>query len=61
MLEKTLVKGDLPSVVHNMNLAAANGKQFVVCEELDGTAVALETRNITIMREIRDEHDAFIS
>jgi hypothetical protein len=60
-LETTMVRGDLIEVVHNMNLAAATGKQFVVCEDVSGGAVALETRNITRMREIAEDDNSFLS
>lgn len=61
-LDATIVEGDFQTFINDLNLAAAQGKQFVVAtEQRDGETqpVALETRNITRIRVMGFE-DAFI-
>lgn len=58
-LDPTIVEADMATLVNDLNIAAAAGKQFVILQEHGAGAVALETRNITRMRE-REDEDAFI-
>lgn len=54
-LDPTLVSGDFPGFINDLNIAAAAGKQFVIATEIrDGQElnVALETRNITRIRDL---------
>lgn len=62
MLEPLIVEGDLVTVVNNLNVAAANGKQFAIMTEegYDENGCAIEIRNITRMREQKGAEDAFI-
>lgn len=59
MLEPTLIEGDMHHMLQALNLAASEGKQFVLLEDVNGLRVGLETRNITRIREI-DPDKAFI-
>lgn len=58
-LEPRRIQGDLISLVNDMNIAAASGKQFVVVQKEDGAPVAIQTQNITTMDQ-EDESDAYI-
>lgn len=54
-LDPTVVAGEFASFVDSLNIAAASGKQFVIAAEVRGdeeTHVALETRNITRVRDL---------
>jgi hypothetical protein len=51
-LDTTLVAGTLVEVVNAMNMTNAKGMQFIIMDEEGGGSVALETRNITRMREV---------
>jgi hypothetical protein len=51
-LDTTLVAGTLAEVVNAMNMTNAKGMQFIIMDEEGGGSVALETRNITRMREV---------
>lgn len=56
-LDPTICTGSFGSFVQELNLAAAAGHQYVVAKEIraDGEAhVALETRNITRIRDLGD-------
>lgn len=55
-LESEIVEGDLVALTNNLNVAAANGKQFAILDSPNG-AVMVQTRNITKAREV---DDAFI-
>jgi hypothetical protein len=63
-LDPTIVKGDHLALLNELNLAAAQGKQFVLLEEeggpYGGGPVILETRNITRVRTMEGT-SAFIS
>lgn len=59
-LDPTIVEADMAALVYDLNIAAASGKQFIIMQEHGAGAVALETRNITRMREIEGDADAFI-
>jgi ABC-type microcin C transport system duplicated ATPase subunit YejF len=59
-LDPTIMEGDLAELVNDLNLAAAKGKQFVVVTEKGSGNTALETRNITRIRE-KDGDNAFVS
>lgn len=56
-MEATRIVGDFAQFVNDLNIAAASGKQFIICteEHADGTTapVAFDTRNITRIREIQ--------
>lgn len=62
-LDPTFVDSPFPQFVNDLNMAAAKGMQFVIATEMrdDGQRrpVAFETRNITRIRELDEEH-AFI-
>jgi hypothetical protein len=61
-LDSTVVAGDFASFINDLNIAAAAGKQYVLCTEIrngEHSPVALETRNITRIRDL-GAHDAFI-
>ncbi len=53
MLEPTLVRTNPVAFLHNLNIAAAEGRHFVVLEDTEGRTVLLEVRNITRVRELR--------
>lgn len=53
-LDPTICEGNFLSLINDLNLAAATGKQFVILQELNGGPVALETRAITRIRELQD-------
>jgi hypothetical protein len=57
-LDPERIEGDLTTLVNNLNIAAANGKQFTI---LDGTMgpVMVQTVNIVKAREVSDDN-AFI-
>lgn len=59
-LEYVEIVGDLLSLTTDLNVAAANGKQFAVLQEEDGGPLAVDMRNINFMRE-KDTDGAFIS
>lgn len=54
--EKTIVRGDLHSMVKTINQADT---RWVMFEELDGNPVALDCMTMTKMRNIPDD-DAFL-
>lgn len=58
-LDTVVLDGDLQSLMHNLNVAAANGKHFAILEDAQGDGVMIEMRNITKARERKDD-DAFI-
>jgi hypothetical protein len=58
-LETEIIKGDLVTLVNDLNVAAANGKQFAILCDSKGEGVMVETRNIIKAREVGDT-DAFI-
>ncbi len=63
-IEPTYIAGDFGAFVNEMQLAAAAGKRFVILTERrpDGStgAVALDTGNMTRMRDMEDMRDAFV-
>lgn len=59
-LDPTIVESDLVQLVNDLNVAASGGKQFVIVTEKDSGNTALETRNITRIRE-KDGDNAFVS
>lgn len=59
---RVLVNGDFASFVGELNLAAAAGKQYVICTELGGDPVALETKSIKAVRPANEESEhAYLS
>jgi hypothetical protein len=58
-LETETVEGNLVDLANNLNIAAANGKQFAIFDGADGDAVLVDTRSIIKAREQRIE-DAFV-
>ena len=58
-LETETVAGDLSTLVNDLNVAAANGKQFAILRDKRGEGLMVETRNIIKAREAGEE-DAFI-
>lgn len=56
-LDPVFIEGDFADTVNVLNMAAARGHQFALFDEKDGGPVAVETRNITLIREIDDEED----
>ncbi len=58
-MESEVVAGDLVSLTHNLNVAAANGKQFAILNDTTGEGLMVETRNIVKARERKTE-DAFL-
>jgi hypothetical protein len=62
-LDTTVVTGEFVEFIQDLNLAAAQGKQFVVATEVrdsETQPVALETRNITRIRVLDGIEDAFV-
>lgn len=60
-LQTEVLEGDLISLVSDLNIAAANGKQFAILMDTNGKGVMVETRNIIKAREVDDVHGhAFI-
>lgn len=59
VIDPIKVKGDFADFINNLNISAAQGKQFVICEEERGGPVAFEIRNLTVMRADEDD-DSFI-
>lgn len=60
-LEYVEVQGDLLTLVNELNITAANGRQFTTLREHpSGTPIAVDLRNINFMREMEGE-DAYIS
>lgn len=55
VVDPVQIEGDFAGFIADLNIAAASGKQFVICKELGGGPVAFETRNITIMRDAEDD------
>lgn len=54
-----VVDGDLQTLTHHLNVAAANGKQFTILEDAaTSEGVMVETRNIIKARE--RNNDAFV-
>lgn len=51
-LQTEILEGNLTQLVNDLNVAAANGKQFAIFMDTDGKGVMVETRNITKAREI---------
>lgn len=58
-LETEVVEGDLVTLTHQLNVAAANGKQFAIFSDTQGASVMVETRNIVKAREVVGE-DAYV-
>lgn len=59
-LDPTLVEGEFLDLVNNLNIAAATGKQFLLVDEKGSGNTAIEIKNITRIRERKDD-DAFVS
>jgi hypothetical protein len=57
-LQLTYIEGDFVSFVQELNICAAQGKHFMIAYERGHRPIALEIRNITVVREVDD--DAFI-
>lgn len=62
-MDPTIIEGNFSQFINDLNIAAASGKQFVICTERlpDGETapVAFDTRNITRIREV-ERNDAFL-
>jgi hypothetical protein len=63
-LDTTYLVGDFVGFIHDLNIAAASGKQYVIATEqrADGStnSVAFETTSITKIRDAEDVDRAFI-
>lgn len=58
---RILVTGDFAAFIGELNLAAAAGKQYVICTEVGGTPVALDRHSIKAVRPAAEEsEDAYI-
>jgi hypothetical protein len=53
-MDTELIDGDLLTLTHNLNMAAANGKQYAILDTRGGPLM-VETKNIVKAREIGDE------
>lgn len=51
-LQTEILEGNLTQLVNDLNVAAANGKQFAILMDADGRGVMVETRNIIKARDI---------
>lgn len=49
------IEGNFVEFINDLNIAAAQGKQFVICRESTGGNIAFETRNIVMMRDPEDD------
>ena len=49
------VEGDFLETVQNLNLAGAQGKQFVIFTEEGGNPVAIEAHNIIKLRPVDED------
>lgn len=58
-LETETFAGDLTDLTNGLNIAAAQGKQFTLFQDLRGQAVMVQTQNIVKAREM-EEDDALI-
>lgn len=59
--DDTVVQGTFVDVVNALNVSAAAGKQFSLFTEVaSGRNVALETRNITRIRDLEEGIDDYI-
>lgn len=62
-IQPLYLEGDYATFINDLNLAAAQGKQYVLATEArpDGVTapVGIETKSITLIRE-SDAEDAFI-
>jgi hypothetical protein len=56
--ETEIIEGDLVTLMNNLNIAAANGKQFAILDAENGP-VMVETRNIIKAKEASGS-DAFV-
>lgn len=54
-LDPTRCEGRFVDFVNDLNIAAAAGKAFVLAQEAGRGPVALETRNITRVRDLGEE------
>jgi hypothetical protein len=59
VFEPVRLEGNFISFIQELNLAAAQGKQYVICSELGGGDIALETRAIKVIRGM-EEADAYL-
>ncbi len=63
-LDPTIIAGDFLSFVAELNVAAANGRQFVMTHEQrpngDTAPIAIQTVNITRIRDIGGVEDTFV-
>lgn len=51
-LQTEILEGNLTQLVNDLNVAAANGKQFAILMDAEGRGVMVETRNIIKARDI---------
>lgn len=58
-LETEVIEGDLVTLMNNLNIAAANGKQFAILDAKSGP-VMVETRSIIKAKERESVDDAFV-
>ena len=61
-LQTEILEGNLLQLVNDLNVAAANGKQFAILSDANGDGIMVETRNIIKAREVSENGGhAFIS
>lgn len=51
-LQTEILEGNITQLVNDLNVAAANGKQFAILTDAHGKGVMVETRNIIKARDI---------
>jgi hypothetical protein len=59
MLEPTIIVADMERCMHELNMAAAEGRHFIAMTDENDRDVLLETRNITRVRAIDDSDRMF--
>lgn len=57
-MEQPVVVGDLSEVVNAMNIASAQGMNFIICERPGGHPIAIKMSNITMLDQ--EDDDAII-
>ncbi len=58
--ETVRIEGDLKTLLGELNLAAASGKQYVISRDLNGESVLIDRNAIKMAREISEDEDAHI-
>jgi hypothetical protein len=54
---RVMVNGDFAAFIGELNLAAASGKQYVICTEINGNPVALDRHSIRAVRPATEEDE----